>query len=224
METKTPSTRDSEPCTNILCSTSGINISIGTETKPETKPETNDSDDSLSSSQGYFYNLLCDGDDAEINRSDVKHKKKHKKCSKHCRKKHCKYCRILSSSPHYLGAQCIVSNDIKVNELTSRTCKISRLVLKGQEIYPESVRVRQADKYYINDNITTRSFRLYKNNYLVSLDNLLYKNDKPSPSGTILRTIHVSDYMATSLQEIMFKPTFKNSKSEQVQISHYRFI
>lgn len=132
--------------------------------------------------------------------SPVSHKKhkKRRKCSKHCNKKDCKYCKIFGISPHYVGMQLAIVNDLEAHTTNTKHLYIDGRKINLSDVIPKTI------KHYTVDYSTTNK-NLYFDNRCITIDDI---------EGGIVKTI-----INTKISEIVFNPTFISTSDTQVEIS-----
>jgi len=145
------------------------------------------------------------------NRNHTEKKCPDKKCTENCTTKDCKYCKILSISPHHLGVQFLVANDLHS--------------IRGdfKELYINDVRIKEpiVKRYNINDDPTNRKF--YSSNLTseIYLDKLVYRNNQSPIVGGMLKSICINN---RQINDIIFNPTFYNKGNNDAQVSIYLLL
>ncbi len=150
-------------------------------------------------------------------RSSKCRKNHRKRCCDNCEKKHCKYCKILGSSPYHLGAQMIVANEIETIEINANHGTFNELRVGNQKISFDIVQEKHTERYTINDIIdplTNRTFWISSER--ASLDDLSYKGEQPAPKGGLVFFLGLNK--RSTIEDIIFKPTLRNNISSNVQI------
>jgi hypothetical protein len=153
------------------------------------------------------------------------HKKRRKRkhtsqCSDNCDIKDCKHCKILSSSPQYLGVQYIIANELNAYKLESERGSFQKLYVDGYRVSIDRIKEHNTKRYNIHNNTDNRDFYLCDSHCAENLDNLTYKCNQQSPSGGLLRSVCISgcNDIAKSLNDIIYKPTFCNRGAPDTQV------
>ncbi len=162
--------------------------------------------------------LLYYDDSCSCGNSKCKKKRRHiknrkNKCSDNCNKKDCKYCKIFESSPHHLGTQILVSNEIEANR-----SNIKELYIDGCLVSKNRVKEQKTLRFICDNTLTNRKILLNNSNYITTLDDLIYSSNQSLPKGGLLKSICIND---KDIGEIIYNPTFqnKNNTDSQIEIS-----
>jgi len=161
------------------------------------------------SSKSFYYVDSCSCGNSKCKRKRRHIKNRKNKCSDNCDKKDCKYCKIFESSPHHLGAQILVANEIEANR-----GNIKELYINGCLVSRDRVKEQKTLRFKCDNTLTNRKILFHNSKSLTAIDELICSNQS-LPKGGLLKSICIND---KDIVEIIYNPTFQNKSNTDSQI------